>query len=81
MFESAGNELAQKAIENPGQFLQTLQQLKQLSENKDATSETLRSVQKGLMLAIPSSEFYPTKSNRFSDQINQLLLKELEIHD
>ncbi|MEZ4796219.1 MAG: tryptophan-rich sensory protein [Flavobacteriaceae bacterium] len=81
LFESAGNELAQKAIENPGQFLQTLQQLKQLSENRNTTTEILRTVQKGLMLAIPKSEFYPTKTNRFSDQINQLLLKELEIHD
>jgi hypothetical protein len=81
LFESSGNELAQKAIENPGQFLQTLQQLKQLSENSETTIEILRTVQKGLMLAIPSSEFYPSKSNRFSDQLNQLLLKELEIHD
>ena len=81
LFESSGNELAQKAIENPGQFLQTLQQLKQLSENSETTIEILRTVQKGLMLAIPSSEFYPSKSNRFSDQINQLLLKELEIND
>ena len=81
LFESSGNELAQKAIENPGQFLQTLQQLKQLSENSETTIEILRTVQKGLMLAIPSSEFYPSKSNRFSDQLNQLLLKELEIND
>lgn len=81
LFESSGNELAKKAIEKPGQFLQTLQQLKQLSENSETTIEILRTVQKGLMLAIPSSEFYPSKSNRFSDQLNQLLLKELEIHD
>ncbi len=81
LFEKAGNELAQKAIENPGHFLQTLQELKQLSENKDTTLEMLRTIQKGLIKAIPSSEFYPSKSNRFSDQINQLLLKELEIHD
>lgn len=81
LFESSGNELAQKAIENPGQFLQTLQQLKQLSENSETTIEILRTVQKGLMLAIPSSEFYPSKSNRFSDQLNQLLLKELDIND
>jgi len=81
LFENAGNELAQKAIENPGHFLQTLQELKQLSENKDTTLEMLRTIQKGLIKAIPSSEFHPSKSNRFSDQINQLLLKELEIHD
>ncbi|MCB0463132.1 MAG: tryptophan-rich sensory protein [Flavobacteriaceae bacterium] len=81
LFERAGNELAQKAIENPGQFLQTLQELKQLSENKDTTLEMLRTIQKGLIKAIPSSEFHPSKSDRFSDQINQLLLKELEIHD
>jgi cell division protein FtsL len=81
LFESSGNELAQKAIENPSQFLQTLQQLKQLSENSETTIEILRAVQKGLMLAIPSSEFYPSKSNRFSDQLNQLLLKELDIND
>tara|TARA_R110002073_G_scaffold279026_1_gene442829 strand:+ start:66797 stop:69019 length:2223 start_codon:yes stop_codon:yes gene_type:complete len=81
LFEKAGNELAQKAIESPGNYLSTLQNLKQLSENKNTTIAVLRSVQKGMLLAIPSSEFYPTKSIRFSDQINQLLLKELEKHD
>lgn len=81
LFESAGNELAQKAIESPGQFLSTLQGLKQLSENKITTVDLLRNIQKGLMEAIPSSEFYPSKSNNFTDDINQRLLKELEIHD
>jgi len=81
LFETAGNELAQKAIQSPGSFLKTLQGLKQLSENKSTTTEVLRSIQKGLLLAIPSSEFYPTKSNRFSDKINQLLLNELELND
>ncbi|PTM07372.1 MAG: hypothetical protein DA407_10540 [Bacteroidetes bacterium] len=81
LFESTGNELAQKAIESPGKFLSTLQGLKQLSENKNTAINELRKIQKGLMEAIPSSEFYPTKSNGFVDKINQLLLKELEIHD
>jgi hypothetical protein len=81
LFSSTGNELAQKAIESPGKFLRTLQLLKELSENKNTTTATLRSIQNGLMLAIPSSEFSPTKSNRFTDKINQLLLKELELHD
>jgi hypothetical protein len=81
LFSSAGNELAQKAIESPGKFLRTLQLLKELSENKNTTTVALRSIQNGLMLAIPSSEFSPTKSNRFTDKINQLLLKELELHD
>lgn len=81
LFSSAGNELAQKAIESPGKFLRTLQLLKELSENKNTTTVALRSIQNGLMLAIPSSEFSPTKSYRFTDKINQLLLKELELHD
>ena len=81
LFDSAGIELAQKAIESPGQFLSALQGLKELSETKNTTIETLRTVQKGLLQALPSSEFYPTKSRRFTSEINQLLLKELETHD
>jgi len=81
LFENSGNELAQKAIETPGKYLKTLQNLKELSENKNTTEEILRRVQKGLIMAIPSSEFYPSKSNRFTDKINHLLLKELEIND
>lgn len=81
LFQSAGNELAQKAIESPGMFLSTLQSLKELSENKNTSTEQLRNVQKGLFMAMPDSEAYPSKSSLFKDKINQLLLKELELND
>jgi hypothetical protein len=81
LFQAAGNELAQKAIDSPGMFLSTLQLLKELSENKNTSTEKLRTVQKGLFLSIPESETYPSKSSIFKDKINQLLLKELELND
>lgn len=81
LFQNAGNELAQKAIEFPSQFLSTLQLLKELSENKNASVVKLRSAQKGMFLAIPESEALPSKKAFFKDQINQLLLKELELND
>jgi len=81
LFEQAGNELAVKAIEFPGKHLKTLQQLKWIIEGKENTIQILQEVQQGLLLAIPETNTNPVKSKLFSDKINQLLLKELEIHD
>ncbi len=81
LFEQAGNELAEKAIDEPGKYLQTLQNLKWLSEKNQNKPEIFVNVQRGLLLAIPEPEPTPGKRRRFSGKINELLLKELEQND
>jgi len=81
LFEQAGNELAIKAIEFPGKHLKTLQQLKWIIEAKENSIQILEEVQQGMLKAIPKTNTNPMKSSLFIDKINQLLLKELELHD
>ncbi len=81
LFEKAGNELAEKAISEPGKYLKTLQQLKWLTEDLKITTETLLEVQQGLLMAIPKSDAVPNGENVFYDEINQILIKELENYD
>lgn len=81
LFEQAGNELAEKAIEEPGKHLNTLQQLKWLSEERKPEKETLKQVQRGLLKALPKPEASPGKGKNYTGDVNKLLLKELELND
>ncbi len=81
LFEKAGNELAIKAIENPGKYLKTLQQLKQLTEISKTTKNFLAEVQNGLFLALPKLKRSPSRQDASIDEINRLLLKEFEVYD
>lgn len=81
LFEKAGNELAIKAIEAPGSYLKTLQQLKQLTETRPITMDFLSEVQRGLFVALPEWDANPGREQLSLDQLNSLFLKELEIHD
>lgn len=81
LFEQAGNELAAKAIENPGKYLKTLQQLKRITEDREISSLILTEVQRGLFYALPGLRPNPFKKKVLTSEINELLLKELEIHD
>ncbi len=81
LFEQAGNELAEKAIDEPGKYLQTLQNLKWLSQERQNKPEMFLNVQRGLLLAIPEPEPTPGKRKNFSGEINDLFLKELELND
>ncbi|MBQ0734245.1 tryptophan-rich sensory protein [Aquimarina celericrescens] len=81
LFEQARNELAIKAIEAPGKYLKTLQQLKQITEIKEIPSSTLIEVQKELFAVLPEANPNPIKKEKVASEINELLLKELEIHD
>ena len=78
LFGRAGNELAVKAIENPGKYLKTLQELKQLAQENTATKTRLMTVQNGLFMALPKLKANPSKQEITKDEINTLLLKELE---
>lgn len=81
LFGQAGNELATKAIEDPGKYLETLQQLKWISEDVTVPSEALEELQKGLFLALPELKPNAAKQQQQTSEINELLLKELEIND
>ncbi|WP_342667681.1 tryptophan-rich sensory protein [Aquimarina latercula] len=81
LFGKAGNELAIKAIEDPGKYLETLQQLKWISEDVTVPEEALIALQKGLFMALPAVSPNPVKTAQQSSEINDLLVKELEIHD
>ena len=78
LFEFAGNELASKAIVTPGKYLQTLQQLKWLTEERSFSREELLEVQRGLMTAVSKPAATPGKGRSFPGAINKLLVKELE---
>lgn len=81
LFEKAGNELATLAIESPGKYLRTLQQLKWLSEGKKTEVSLYLDVQQSLILAIPKPQDIPKVSRQFKDELTQLLIKELETND
>ncbi|WP_109097408.1 tryptophan-rich sensory protein [Aquimarina sp. AU58] len=81
LFKQAGNELAVKAIESPGKYLKTLQQLKQITENRAISPSILIEVQRGLFYALPELQPNPFKKKVLIGEINELLLKELQIHD
>ena len=81
LFTAAGNKLAQLAIENPGKYLQVLQGLKSIENNTGRTIENYRFVQKGLLLALPSTPQVPGSEKVYTDEINSLFLKQLEVYD
>lgn len=77
----AGNELAFIAIEEPGKYLKTLQQLKMLSEGKPSSISELRIVQAGLLKALPSKKEDPGKKGIFTSELDSLIINELELND
>ena len=81
IFEKAGSELSALAIEFPGKYLNALQQLRWIIDGTKRNKQTFIEVQKGLILAIPKLDANPAKSAAPVNKINQLLLKELDIHD
>lgn len=81
IFEGAGNELAQIAVENPGQHLKTLQLLKLLTQEIKLSSKDLLQAQKGLLKAIEKAKPKPTKVIKYSSELDSLLLKELDTNE
>ncbi len=80
-FELASNELAIIAIETPGQYLKTLQQLKDIIDGKEKSFVIFSEIQKILFNAIPKPNDNPVQGELFTNEINQLLLKELDSND
>tara|TARA_R110001592_G_scaffold4133_4_gene23165 strand:- start:698 stop:2911 length:2214 start_codon:yes stop_codon:yes gene_type:complete len=81
VFTSAGNELAQLAIDNPGKYLGVLQGLKNIENNTGRTLDNYKNVQQGLWSALPKAKEVPGARNGYTDEINSLFLKQLETYD
>ncbi|MBC2839521.1 DUF4175 family protein [Robiginitalea sp. SC105] len=81
LFKEAGNELAEKAVAEPGRYLGLLRSLKGLERVSGRAPENYRSLRKGLLGILPEPEKTPTASPSFPDPVNALLLKELRIYD
>lgn len=79
LFNKAGNELARKAIEEPGRYLETLQMVKWLSQSEKSTEQQLKSALKGLYQALPKRQRLPHKDGRFDNQLNNLFIEALDV--
>tara|TARA_R100001369_G_scaffold92896_1_gene141125 strand:+ start:151080 stop:153290 length:2211 start_codon:yes stop_codon:yes gene_type:complete len=81
IFEKAGNELVLIAIENPGMYLKTLQELKTLTQNIKLSIKDLLKIQNGLIKALRKVKPKPTKVEKYSSELDSLLLKEMETNE
>ena len=81
LFKAAGNELAVKAIAEPGKYLTTLQGLKRLTENNKRSSVGYKALQKSLLSVLPKAEKNPGVQVNFQEEINSLFLKELTTYE
>lgn len=77
LFEKAGQELAQVAIDAPGMYLNTLRLLKRFTDEQVIKKEWLIKAQGGLLKALPNKSSQPGKANHFKGKLNDLVLKEL----
>tara|TARA_R110000868_G_scaffold243082_1_gene498799 strand:- start:22 stop:2241 length:2220 start_codon:yes stop_codon:yes gene_type:complete len=77
LFQMAGNELALKAIEEPGKYLTTLQKIKTISENKMHSKSEYKAIQKVLLALLPETEKKPGSKQDFKNTINSLFLNKL----
>ena len=81
LFNAAGNELAARAIAEPGKYLTTLQKLKWITENTEHTIEEYRALQKSLLAVLPKVGKNPSSEGIFQEKINSLFLKELNAYE
>ncbi len=81
LFEAAGKELASLAVEQPGKYLITLQELRWLADRAGSDKAQLEMVRNGLLKAIPPSKPDVARQQVFVGEINELLLQELNPDD
>ncbi len=81
LFEAAGNEIAELAIAEPGNYLTTLQDLKKLGQGFQISKQEMIGVQKGLLAALPPVTATPEKRSSELGELNTIFIKELETHD
>ncbi|WGK64696.1 tryptophan-rich sensory protein [Croceiramulus getboli] len=78
LFAKAGQELAQLAIDSPGNYLETLQHLRWLSEERPPKRASKQVALKGLLQALPEVTPSPSLKAKASRPLDQLLLKALQ---
>ncbi|MDO6472529.1 DUF4175 family protein [Maribacter sp. 1_MG-2023] len=81
LFAATGNELAQLAIVSPSKYLRVLQGLKGIENNTERTMANYKFVQKGLLAALPKTPQVPGAKKEYTDEINSLFLKQLQVYD
>lgn len=81
LFEAAGNEIAELAIAEPGNYLTTLQDLKKLGQGFQISRADMIRVQKGLLAVLPPVSATPEKKSSELGTLNSIFIKELETYD
>ncbi len=81
IFEAAGNEIAELAIAQPGNYLTTLQDLKKLGQGFQISKQEMIRVQKGLLSALPPVTATPERRSSELGALNAIFIKELETYD
>lgn len=81
IFAKAGEELALLAIKEPSKHLKTLQNLKWLTEDKKQDNTLLRSVQKGLLQALPEKQADPSTREHYRSVLEKVFIQELKASD
>ncbi|OJJ17596.1 hypothetical protein BKI52_27430 [marine bacterium AO1-C] len=81
LLRAAGSELAEVAIDRPGQFLTSLQTIQQLSQNKVLARDLPKVYTyliKSLWQALPQDKPQPSTRTRSKNRLLELYLKKLE---
>ena len=79
LFRKAGNELARKAIEEPGKYLETLQAVKWLSESENIDMQQMKNAVQGLFRALPKKQLLPNSNGRYQNELNNLFIESLNV--
>lgn len=77
LFRRAGQELAAKALEEPGRYLSLLRSLKDTETETGRSVGALRELHRELLQVLPEEEKVPGLRMGSRDEINTLFLKEL----
>jgi hypothetical protein len=81
ILHNAGIELARRALERPGNFLNALTLLKSLDEDnlsKQKVKSSLVEIQKAFWLAIPNGKTTPNTRATFTHAVDKIFLKNLD---
>lgn len=81
LFRSAGNQLAARAMEEPGRYLDVLRRLQSLEKASSRSMANYRSLHSRLHALLPAPDKVPSGSTRFADPFNERFLKELQAYD
>ncbi|MBQ4912952.1 tryptophan-rich sensory protein [Maribacter sp. MMG018] len=79
LFGKAGSELAARAIAEPGKYLNTLQELKWLSESAKVSVKQIDLVLRGLYDVLPDQKPLPSTKKGGNDKINELFIEALNV--